>query len=89
MRGNGHRVDEYAGVAPGAVQAMRALETYVGQSGIERSLLHQSPTGRCQMTCTISRAGSLPGVLVDLTLAVVAINGWNRLAVAFRVSPRE
>jgi alkylhydroperoxidase family enzyme len=25
--------------------------------------------------------------LVDLTLAVVAINGWNRLAVAFRKVP--
>jgi AhpD family alkylhydroperoxidase len=25
--------------------------------------------------------------LVDLTLAVVAINGWNRLSVAFRVQP--
>ena len=25
--------------------------------------------------------------LVDLTLAIVAINGWNRLAVAFRTVP--
>jgi AhpD family alkylhydroperoxidase len=25
--------------------------------------------------------------LVDLTMAVVAINGWNRLMVAFRISP--
>ena len=25
--------------------------------------------------------------LVDLTLAVVAINGWNRLAIAFRTMP--
>jgi hypothetical protein len=24
---------------------------------------------------------------VDLTLAVVAINGWNRIAVAFRAVP--
>lgn len=27
------------------------------------------------------------GELVDLTLAVVAINGWNRLAIPFRVPP--
>jgi AhpD family alkylhydroperoxidase len=27
--------------------------------------------------------------LVDLTLAVVAINGWNRLAIAFRIPPRR
>lgn len=25
--------------------------------------------------------------LVDLTLAIVAINGWNRLAIAFRKEP--
>lgn len=25
--------------------------------------------------------------LVDLTMAVIAINGWNRLAVAFRIPP--
>jgi alkylhydroperoxidase family enzyme len=25
--------------------------------------------------------------LVDLTVAVVAINGWNRLAIAFRTVP--
>ena len=25
--------------------------------------------------------------LVDLTLAIVAINGWNRLAIAFRKKP--
>ncbi|MDR5726302.1 MAG: hypothetical protein RB191_02420, partial [Terriglobia bacterium] len=25
--------------------------------------------------------------LVDLTLAIIAINGWNRLAVSFRVVP--
>jgi alkylhydroperoxidase family enzyme len=25
--------------------------------------------------------------LVDLTLAVVAINGWNRLAISFRTVP--
>jgi alkylhydroperoxidase family enzyme len=25
--------------------------------------------------------------LVDLTLAIVAINGWNRLAIAFRTVP--
>ncbi len=27
--------------------------------------------------------------LADLTLAVVAINGWNRLAIAFRTVPRS
>ncbi|HEV2167061.1 MAG TPA: carboxymuconolactone decarboxylase family protein [Thermoplasmata archaeon] len=27
--------------------------------------------------------------LVDLTLAVVAINGWNRLAISFRIPPED
>ena len=26
--------------------------------------------------------------LVDLTLATVAINGWNRFAIAFRATPQ-
>jgi alkylhydroperoxidase family enzyme len=26
--------------------------------------------------------------LVDLTAAIVAINGWNRLSIAFRVTPQ-
>jgi alkylhydroperoxidase family enzyme len=25
--------------------------------------------------------------LIDLTLAIVAINGWNRLNIAFRIPP--
>ncbi|MGI0154577.1 MAG: carboxymuconolactone decarboxylase family protein [Thermoplasmata archaeon] len=30
-----------------------------------------------------------PKKLVDRTLAVVAINGWNRLAIAFRMPPED
>jgi AhpD family alkylhydroperoxidase len=39
---------EYAKIAPGAVHAMGALETYVRQSGLERSLLHLVKTGASQ-----------------------------------------
>jgi AhpD family alkylhydroperoxidase len=35
----------------------------------------------------IARADFSEQELVDLTMAVVAINGWNRLIVAFRVPP--
>jgi AhpD family alkylhydroperoxidase len=35
----------------------------------------------------VARAEFSERELVDLTMAVVAINGWNRLMVAFRVSP--
>jgi AhpD family alkylhydroperoxidase len=34
-----------------------------------------------------ARAELSEAELVDLTMAVVAINGWNRLAIAFRVVP--
>ena len=34
-----------------------------------------------------ARAEFAEGELIDLTMAVVAINGWNRLAVSFRTEP--
>jgi AhpD family alkylhydroperoxidase len=141
---------EYAKAAPGTVQAMRALETYVQQSGLERSLLHLIKTRASQIngcafcldmhtrearedgeteerlyvlsawretadytereraalawTEAVTRIadGHVPdGVyelarqqftdkeLADLTLAVVAINGWNRLSIAFRTLPAK
>ena len=35
----------------------------------------------------IARGQSSEKELVDLTMAIVAINGWNRLSVAFRTKP--
>jgi alkylhydroperoxidase family enzyme len=55
---------EYAKAAPGAVKAMRALESY-----------------------QLARQHFGEAELVNLTLAIVAINGWNRLAIAFRAVP--
>jgi AhpD family alkylhydroperoxidase len=141
---------EYAKAAPGTVQAMRALETYVQQSGLERSLLHLIKTRASQIngcafcldmhtrearedgeteerlyvlsawretadytereraalawTEAVTRIadGHVPDdvyevarqqftdkELADLTLAVVAINGWNRLSIAFRTLPAK
>jgi AhpD family alkylhydroperoxidase len=40
---------DYQQIAPGALQAMRALETYVRQSGLERSLLHLIKTRASQI----------------------------------------
>ena len=141
---------EYAEVAPGTVHAMGALETYVRQSGLERSLLHLVKTRASQIngcafcldmhtrearedgeteerlyllqawretedytereraalawTEAVTRIADahVPNdvyetacqqftekELVDLTLAVVAINGWNRLSFAFRTPPRR
>jgi len=141
---------DYQQIAPGAVQAMRALETYVRQSGLERSLLHLIKTRASQINgCAYclemhtreARADGesearlylldawreSPGYsereraalawteavtlvadshiadevyrsasqqftqkeLVDLTMAVIAINGWNRLAIGFRALPAK
>jgi AhpD family alkylhydroperoxidase len=138
------RID-YARVAPGGIRAMAALDTYVRESGLERSLvelvkLRASQINGCaycvDMHTKDARAAgeteqrlyatsvwretpffsereraalawteaitlvSEEGVedelfqgvgehfsekeLVDLTLAVIAINGWNRIAVTFR-----
>jgi AhpD family alkylhydroperoxidase len=40
---------DYQQIAPGAVHAMLALETYVRQSGLERSLLHLIKTRASQI----------------------------------------
>ena len=136
---------EYGRVAPGVLQAMRGLESYVHQSGLEPSLLELVKTRASQIngcahcldmhtkdaravgeseqrlyllaawreapfysdreraalawTEAVTRLdqGHVPDEvyraaraqfnekeLVDLTLAVVAINGWNRLAISMR-----
>ncbi len=136
---------EYAKVAPGALEAMRGLERYTHDSGVDRKLLElvkmrasqlngcaycidmHSKDARAQgeteqrlyaldawretpffdareraalawteAVTRISDGHAPDGVfeearkhfsekeLVDLTLAIVAINGWNRLAIAFR-----
>ena len=139
---------EYAKVAPGAVQAMQALEGYVRQSGLEPDVLElvrvrASQINGCafcidmhtkdaraageseqrlyaldawretpffsereqaalEWTEAVTRVseGHVPDEvyerareqftekeLVDLTMAVVVINGWNRLAISTRAVP--
>lgn len=144
---SGERID-YNHIAPAAVDAQQALETYVRSSGIERSLLHLiklrasyvngcaycvdmhtkdarlegeteqrlyavpvwhetpffTPRERAALAWTdavteVGRTrvpdevfddvrGQFSEIeIVNLTMAVIAINGWNRLAVAFRQPP--
>jgi AhpD family alkylhydroperoxidase len=139
---------EYAQVAPGAVEAMRALEKYVRNCGIESKLLELIKIRASQINgcaycldmhttdaraqgeteqriysldawretpfftekeraalawteaVTLVSASRVPDEvyemarqcfdekeLVNITLAVVAINGWNRLSVSFRSVP--
>ncbi len=138
------RID-YSKDAPGAVEAMNALESYVRRSGLEEDLLHLVKTRASQLNgcaycidmhtkdareqgeseqrlyalsawrettffspreraalewteaVTFVARGHVPKAvydvarkhfsekeLVDLTMAIVAINGWNRLAISFR-----
>lgn len=139
---------EYAQVAPGAVEAMRALEKYVRTCGIDPKLLElikirASQINGCahcldmhtkdaraqgeteQRICALNAWRETPFFtekeraalawtesvtqvsssqvpdevyesarqyfdekeLVNITIAIVAINGWNRLAVSFRSVP--
>ncbi|MGD0466887.1 MAG: carboxymuconolactone decarboxylase family protein [Terriglobales bacterium] len=139
---------EYAKVAPGAMNAMLGLETYVRHCELERSLIElvklrasqlngcaycvdmhtkdaraqgeteqrlyavvvweETPffTERERAALAWTEAVTLVGQghvsddvyrqarrnfsdkeLVDLTLAIIAINGWNRLAISFRTVP--
>jgi hypothetical protein len=48
----GSRLD-YQRIEPGAAQAMRALETYVRQSGLERSLIHLVKIRASQSTAAL------------------------------------
>jgi AhpD family alkylhydroperoxidase len=141
------RID-YREVAPGAYTAMRGLETYVRQSGLEQRLLDLVKTRASQIngcafcidmhtkdaraegeteqrlyalsawretpffsereraalawTEAVTLVATVPigdevyeaaraqfdeKALVDLTLAIVTINGWNRMSVAFATVP--
>ena len=141
------RID-YKKIAPKAFEAMRGLEAYVHQSGLESSLLElvktrasqingcaycldmhtkdaraageteqrlylldawreapfYSPRERAALAWTEAltriagndvadalyaevRAQFSDKELVDLSLAIIAINGWNRLAIPFRSEP--
>lgn len=139
---------EYGKVAPGAIGAMRGLEGYLAECGLEPSLLELVKLRASQINgcaycidmhtkdarardeseqrlyalsawretpfysdreraalawteaVTLVADGHVPDEvyecarqqftdkeLVDLTLAVIAINGWNRLAISFRTVP--
>ncbi|MBI4465131.1 MAG: carboxymuconolactone decarboxylase family protein [Acidobacteria bacterium] len=141
------RID-YKAIAPGAMEAMLGLESYVKHSGLEPSLLDLVKTRASEINgcaycvdmhtkdaraageseqrlyslsvwreapfytereraalawteaVTQVAQGHVPDAiyqevrqqfkekeLVDLTMAIVAINGWNRLAVSFRAVP--
>lgn len=138
----------YMKVAPGAMKAMRGLEAYLAECGLEPSLLDLVKTRASQINgcaycldmhtkdarargeseqrlyaldawqetpfytereraalawaeaVTLIACGHVPDELyeavrqhfteeelVNLTLAVVAINGWNRFAISFRTVP--
>jgi len=138
----------YSHVAPGVTMAMRGLEDYLEECGLDRPLLNLVRTRASQINgcaycidmhtkdaradgeteqrlyeldawretpfytdreraalawteaVTLVSKGHVPDEvyeavsphfsekeLVDLTLAIIAINGWNRLAIGFRSKP--
>ena len=87
---------DYAKAAPGANAAMYGVERYVRECGLERGLLELVKLRASQINGLVSHEQVPDDVfeiarkvfsdkeLVDLTMAVIAINGWNRLAISFR-----
>ena len=73
------RID-YGRIAPAGISRMLDLENYVRQCGLETRCLNWFQSVRSHFS---------DKVLLNLTLAIVAINGWNRLAVSFRALPRS
>lgn len=85
-----------AQASPEAYRAMAGLERFIRESGIEHSLLHLVKTRASQMNgCAYcidlhskdARAEFSEAELMNLTMAVVAINRWSRIAIAFRAVP--
>ncbi len=77
----------YSKAAPGAVEAMDGMEAYVRPLGLEEGLLNLVKTKASRMNdcayCIDARLHFSEGELVDLPMAIIAINGWNRLAISF------
>jgi hypothetical protein len=76
------RID-VARVGEDAYKAMRGLQGYVNTEAVTRAADTHVPDDLYET----ARAVFSERELVDLTMTVIAINGWNRLLVAFRVPP--
>jgi hypothetical protein len=81
------RID-YRRVSPDAMSAMVGLERFVRTSGLEPGLVTEiARTGVPDDVYDQTRAEFSESELVALTMAIIAINGWSRLAVSFRTVP--
>jgi hypothetical protein len=69
-------------VTPGVIQAMLGLERQVRQAGFDHGLLDL-----VRMRYERVREQFSEDELVHLSLAIVSINGWNRLNIAARTVP--
>ena len=85
----------YAKAAPGAYEAMDALERYLKDCGLDQRLLMLVQLRASQINgcayCLDMHWKDLVAAgekeLCDLTLAVATINAWNRLSIAARTVP--
>jgi len=71
---------DYGLIAPAGISRMLDLGNYVRQRGLRHRCLNWFQSVRSHFS---------DKVLLDVTLAIVAINGRNRLAVSFRALPRS
>jgi|YelNatPaOPRAMG01_1025707.scaffolds.fasta_scaffold230334_1 hypothetical protein len=70
---------DYSGTVHEGVRAMWGLESYVRQSGLEKSLLELVRLRAPQMNgCAYC---------IDMRAGGSGVNGWNRLAISFRKEP--
>ncbi|HLX28348.1 MAG TPA: hypothetical protein VKV24_07675 [Casimicrobiaceae bacterium] len=84
---------DLSAVSPGTIKPLLDIEAYLAKSGLEPSLLNLVKMPRVAETHAPddvyreARAQFSAQELADLTLAIVAINGWNRIAIGFRSVP--
>ena len=70
---------DYGKAAPGVYDAMDGLDQYLSKCGLEESLLH--------LVRLRAWTHFTEKEMADLTLALAAINAWNRLSIAGRLVP--
>jgi alkylhydroperoxidase family enzyme len=73
----------YYKLAPDGIKHLHALERYLADCGLERSLIELVKLRASQAV----RGHFNEAELVNLTLAITAINTWNRIAISFRSVP--
>jgi AhpD family alkylhydroperoxidase len=77
--------------APGAEEAIGALDTFVARLAIEPELLELVRVRASQLNgctyCIETRAQFTEAEIAVLLMAIIAVNAWNRVAISQRLQP--